>query len=153
MKRAALLLLALWAAPTTSALADECDVMVAKLVSEQGVRFERRTASGYIHLKHPLVESAVIDCSRPVGGPSLSMSFDGAFPSAAFFDLLSQAGAVVMSKPVTIVRQSSQRCHRTALKDSDELAQIRAGGLQIECQSFTRDGGGTIISIFQERKP
>jgi hypothetical protein len=38
--------------------------------------------------------------------------------------------------------------HRSALKDKTELVDIEIPNAKIECQAFTRDGGGVNISIW-----
>jgi hypothetical protein len=43
---------------------------------------------------------------------------------------------------------ASRQCQRPALKDKTELAALDIPNAKIECQVFTRDGGGVNISIW-----
>jgi hypothetical protein len=40
---------------------------------------------------------------------------------------------------------AAHRCHRAALKDTDEQASVALPGATVGCQAFTRDGGGVIV--------
>ena len=137
---------------TTRALAgDACDLMVAKLAADHGVQFERRTEGGLIHLKHPLARSLSIDCSRSYRPVNLFVSWNGAFPTADFYTFVGRIGAVVVGKPAAAIEAGSKRCQRAALKDKDEQSEIRTGGLEFDCQAFTRDGGSSAFTIVPDQ--
>jgi hypothetical protein len=59
-----------------------------------------------------------------------------------------KAGKAVTGVDLKELELASRQCHRSALKDKTELADIEIPNAKIECQAFTRDGGGVNISIW-----
>lgn len=127
--------------------ADACDLMVATLAAEEGVQFERRTEGGTIHLKHPLARSLSIDCGPFARGPNLFATWSGAYPPAEFYTFLGRAAAVVVKKGAGPVVAGAKRCQGEALKSKDGQAEIHTGGLEFDCQAFTRNGGSSSFTI------
>lgn len=139
----------------TTARADQCDVQTAEVVQATGARFDHRSPSGdNVFLKHPLVREFVMNCRDKVGvGPgNVSLSFDGAYPSNNYFDLVATAAAASLHVPAAEVRKMAVLCHKTALTDSEEMAEATSKVAKVECQSFRRDGGGTLISVWPPQK-
>lgn len=87
-----------------------------------------------------------------IGPGHVSLSFDGAYPSPGYFDLLAEAGATSLKVSATEVRRLAIKCHKAALADKDELAEAESKIAHVECQSFRRDGGGTVISVWPPSK-
>jgi hypothetical protein len=49
---------------------------------------------------------------------------------------------------VKTLETASHKCHRAALKDKSELADVDIPNAKIESQAFTRDGGGVNVHIW-----
>jgi hypothetical protein len=46
------------------------------------------------------------------------------------------------------LEQSIRKCHRRALKETGGVTELETPNAKIECQAFTRSGGGVFISIW-----
>jgi hypothetical protein len=57
-------------------------------------------------------------------------------------------GRAVTGDDVKTFEAASHMCHRMALKDKSELADLDIPNARLECQAFTRDGGGVNIHIW-----
>jgi hypothetical protein len=62
--------------------------------------------------------------------------------------LLATAGKAVTGVDVRTLESAAHKCHRAALKDKSELADLDIPNAKVECQAFTRDGGGVDIGIW-----
>jgi len=144
-------LLMLSAAP---AAADPCDVQTAEIVQATSAKFDHRSPSGdNVFLNHPLVSGFVMACrDRSSFGPgNVSLTFDGAYPPPSYFELVAKAAASSLRFPQTETRRLASQCHKAALASSEEMAEATEGTIHVECQSFRRDGGGTIITVWPPR--
>jgi hypothetical protein len=70
------------------------------------------------------------------------------FPPNEWFGLLAKAGKAVTGVDLKKLESASRQCHSSALKDKTEQVDIEMPNAKIECQTFTRDGGGVNISIW-----
>lgn len=134
-----------------AALADPCDVQTAEMVEATGATFVRRSPSGdNVFLRHPLAESFTMSCRDRIGiGPGhISLNVETAYPPNDFFDLIGKAAASSLKVPAAEAGRLAMRCYKAALADKDELSQANSNAIHVECQSFRRDGGGTIISVW-----
>ncbi|MCK1493482.1 hypothetical protein IVB14_24415 [Bradyrhizobium sp. 180] len=78
----------------------------------------------------------------------ISLNWDASgFPSNDWFALAATAGNAVTGADRTKLEAAAHRCHRAALKDRSELASIYLDDATIECQAFTRDGGGVTVDF------
>lgn len=135
----------------TAALADPCDVQTAEMVEATGATFVRRSPSGdNVFLRHPLAESFMLSCRDRIGvGPGhISLNVETAYPPNDFFDLIGKAASSSLKVPAAEAGRLAMRCHKTAPADRDELSQADSKAIHVECQSFRRDGGGTIVSVW-----
>lgn len=149
--RHALILAALCVSLPCAALADPCDVQTAEMVEATGAAFVRRSPSGEnVVLRHPLAESFSMSCRDRIGvGPGhISLNVETAYPSNDFFDLIGKAAASSLRVPAAEAKRLAMRCHKAALSDRDELSEVDSKAIHVECQSFRRDGGGTIVSVW-----
>lgn len=98
-------------------------------------------------LRHPLNKEMVLSCMthRLTG---ISLNWDAAFPSAAWFALAVKAGSAVTGEAPEKLEAAIRKCHRDALKDRLESSELELANAKIECQAFVRDRGGTSISIW-----
>ena len=124
----------------------ECKGIIARLIEATNASFDHYSPSGdNVFLKGP---DMVLSCtSHRLTGISLTWDASG-FPSNAWFALLAKAGKAVTSVDLKRLESASRQCHRSTLKDKTELADIEIPNAKIECQAFTRDGGGVNISIW-----
>jgi hypothetical protein len=90
-----------------------------------------------VFLKNP---DMVLSCtSHRLTGISLTWDASG-FPPNTWFRLVASAGKAVTGLDVNKLESASHLCHRAALKDTSELAELDVPNAKIECQAFTRDG-------------
>jgi hypothetical protein len=124
----------------------ECKGITARLIEATGASFDHYSPSGdNVFLKHPDI---LLSCtSHRLTGISLAWNASG-FPPNTWFALLAKAGNAVTDVDLKKLESVSRQCHRSALKDKTELADIDIPNAKIECQAFTRDGGGVVIGIW-----
>lgn len=140
-------LVALLTGPTT---ADECDALAAEVIARTGAAFDRRSDLAHmVHLKHPNASALSVQCASGAYGAGVGSSWDGAYPPRSFYDLIARAGAAVTKAPAEDIRQGAMKCQQAALKSDDELAEMTFKGIRFECQAFSRDGGGTTITLYK----
>jgi hypothetical protein len=130
----------------TGAHSVECKEITARLVEATGAALDGYSPSGNnVFFKKP---GMLLICqSHRYTGVSLNWDESG-FPPNAWFRLLARAGKAVTGVDVETLEAESHKCHRAALKDESELADIDIPNAKIECQAFTRDGGGVVIHIW-----
>jgi hypothetical protein len=125
----------------------ECKVITTRLIEATDAEFDRFSPLGdNVFLKSGLTGQIVLMCGthRMTG---VSLSWETAYPSNSWFDIAARAGTAVTGakKLEPLIR----KCHRTALASKSELAELDAPNVaKIECQAFTRDGGGVTMSIW-----
>jgi hypothetical protein len=124
----------------------ECKGIIARLIEATSASFDHYSPSGdNVFLKSPNI---VLSCtSHRLTGISMTWDPSG-FPPNSWFALLAKAGKSVTGVDVKKLESASRQCHRSALKDKTELADLDIPNAKIECQAFTRDGGGVNISIW-----
>jgi hypothetical protein len=136
-----------FAAPIERAVdSAECKGIFARLLEATNASFDHYSPSGdIVFLRNPKI---VLSCkSHRFTGISLIWDASG-FPPNTWFGLLVKAGKAVTGVDLKELESASRQCHRSALKDKTELADIEIPNAKIECQAFTRDGGGVNISIW-----
>jgi hypothetical protein len=146
------LAVAVIAAPANAAQSEraadsaECKGIIARLIEATNASFDHYSPSGEnVFLKRP---DMVLSCtSHRLTGISLTWDASG-FPPNAWFALLAKAGKAVTGVELKKLESAFRQCRRSALKDKSELADLDIPNAKIECQAFTRDGGGVNISIW-----
>lgn len=139
-------------ADTLDGARSRCASAVAKLTAgTPSLLVERVTESAYVyhHLRHPAAQGLNVSCSVLNQPPDLTLQWAGASPSAPFWELVARAGATITGAKPATVRRGAVDCHQRALKDSTELASTLTDGIRYECQAYTRDGGGTSITLYR----
>jgi hypothetical protein len=124
----------------------ECKDITARLVELIRTNFDHYSPSGDdVFFKNPDMH---LSCtSHRLTGVSLNWD-SGGFPPNAWFALLATAGKAVTGLDAKILEAASRKCHRAALKDKSELADLDIPNAKIECQ-VTRNGGGVDIGIWR----
>jgi hypothetical protein len=124
----------------------ECKGIIARLLEATYASFDRYSPSGEnVFFRSP---KSVLTCTshRHTG---ISLTWDaGGVPPNEWFGLLAKTGKAVTGADLKKLQSASRQCHSSALKDKTELADIEIPNAKIECQAFTRDGGGVNISIW-----
>lgn len=131
------------------ASAGQCDSILSALQKERHLEKIKQTESKQTteYRDGPNIE---LSLSCAMSSPNIAITWDGPSPDQAFYDLVGRAGSLVSTRPAADVMKASKQCRKEALKDDSEIATVEYKGLAIECQAFTRDGGGTVITVFAE---
>ena len=134
------------AAADNGAQSAECKEITARLIELTGMTFDHYSPSGdNVFFKKPDMHLSCM--SHRITGVSLNWD-DSGFPPNAWFKLLALAGKAVTGVDVRTLEASSHKCHQAALKEKSELADVDIPNAKIDCQAFTRDGGGVDIGIW-----
>jgi hypothetical protein len=124
----------------------ECKEITARLLESTGTTFDHYSPSGdNVFFKKPDMHLSCM--SHRITGVSLNWD-DSGFPPNAWLKLLALAGKAVSGVDVRTLEAASHKCHRATLKEKSELADLDTPNAKIECQAFTRDGGGVDIGIW-----
>ena len=128
--------------------ADECLSIGATLIAKTGsLSVVRFTSAPGIIFNHPSADEIDLICMMK--SPSLTLSVETAKPDADFFNLVGGMGEIVTTIPAVTVEMLGRQCHVGALASDDELNHVTDDNIEIECQSFERDGGATTIEIYR----
>lgn len=128
-----------------SAEAPECKEITARIIEQTNTHFDHFSRSGgSVFFKRP---DMVLICD-PKFVTYVSLNWDASgFPPNDWFALAATAGNAVTGADRTKLEAAAHRCHRAALKDKSELARIELPEAAIDCQAFTRDGGGAVVDV------
>jgi hypothetical protein len=125
-----------------------CKTITTKIVSTTNARFEQFSELGTrVLFEHPSARDLSLSCTSPekIG---VYVRWDAAEPPAAFFDLATKAGVATTGELMSTLGMAIRNCHRTALQGRTEFAATETPMSKIECQAFTREGGGTSVSVW-----
>ncbi|MCK1758740.1 hypothetical protein IVA78_27110 [Bradyrhizobium sp. 137] len=128
-----------------SAETPECKEITARIIERTNTHFDHFSPSGgSVFFKRP---DMVLICD-PKFVTYVSLNWDASgFPPNEWFTLAATAGNAVTGIDPTTLEAAAHRCHRAALKDKNELASVYLHVATVECQAFTRDGGGLVITF------
>jgi hypothetical protein len=128
----------------------ECREIISRLTRETGAQFDHFSPSrNNVFLKQP---NMVLFCAaRALTGVSLAWDVSG-FPPNEWFNLAAKAGNAVTNVAIKNLETATHKCHRLALKDRSELAELEIPNAKVDCQAFTRDGGGVVLTIWINAK-
>jgi hypothetical protein len=128
-----------------SAETPQCKEITARLIELTNTHFDHFSPSrGSVFFKNP---DMVLICD-PKFVTYVAFNWDeSGFPPNKWFGLLAMAGSAVTGTDPKRLEAGAHRCHRAALKEASELSQLELKDAVIECQAFTRDGGGVTIDI------
>lgn len=131
-----------------SAETPECKEITARIIERTNTHFDHFSPSrGSVFFKRP---DMVLICD-PKFVTYVSLNWDASgFPPNDWFALAATAGSAVTGVDRTKLETAAHRCHRAALKDESELARIEFRDAAVDCQAFTRDGGGVNIDIAKQ---
>ncbi|MDA9506132.1 hypothetical protein XI09_16120 [Bradyrhizobium sp. CCBAU 11386] len=128
-----------------SAETPECKEIIARIIERTNTHFDHFSPSGgSVFFKHP---DMVLVCD-PKFVTYVSLNWDASgFPPNDWFGLAAAAGNAVTGADPKILEAAARRCHRAALKDTDEQASVALPNATVECQAFTRNGGGVVVDV------
>jgi len=124
----------------------ECKEITARIVQEVGAQFDKYSPSGMaVFFKDP---GMTLSCtSHRLTG--ISTSWDrNAFPNNWWFTIVAKAGHAVTGVDTAVLDQALRKCRQDAINEATEMADIDVVNARIECQAFTRDGGGVFMSVW-----
>jgi hypothetical protein len=126
----------------------DCRTVTEKIVGATSARFEQFSELGTrVLFAHPSARDLSLSCtSREKIG--VFVRWDAAEPPAAFFDLATKAGVATTGELMSTLGMAIRNCHRAALQGRTEFAATETPMSKIECQAFTRQGGGTSVSVW-----
>ena len=125
-----------------------CTTITSKILSATNARFEQFSELGTrVLFEHPSGRDLSLLCTSPekIG---VYVRWDAAEPPASFFDLAAKAGVAATGELISTLGMAIRNCHRAALQGRTEFAATETPMAKIECQAFTREGGGTSVSIW-----
>lgn len=127
----------------------ECKEITARIIQATNAEFDHFSPSGdNVFLNLPGSDSTVLSCSsHRLTGIAVNWDKSG-YPPNAWFSLAAKAGQAVTGANLKKLDAAIHKCHRNALKDTSELADLEIPNAKIECQAFTRDGGGVSMNIW-----
>jgi hypothetical protein len=126
----------------------DCRTITQKIVGATSARFEQFSELGTrVLFAHPSARDLSLSCTSPekIG---VFVRSDAAEPPAAFFDLATKAGVATTGELMSTLGMAIRNCHRAALQGRTEFAATETPMSKIECQAFTREGGGTSVSVW-----
>ncbi len=133
---------------TTSAHADRCDDLAAQLANQIGGLTVGKVAANTIALSHPAVRSMHLGCRSRTVSNQIDASTEGKTPSAAFYDAIAGASALVFTIPKKDALNGITRCvKRIGLLRGHDI-KTRYRRLNIHC---TRVKTITTITISRDR--
>jgi hypothetical protein len=132
----------------------ECKKLRDRVIEATGAEFRLVSPSGKrVFFEHGLAGEISISCAVPAL-PSLPAVFigweKGAIPPKAWVTLAAMGGQIVTDEPAATLQDGIKKCYQDALKNKSELSSVELPESKIECQAFTRNGGGVSLSIFAD---
>ncbi|WP_128931891.1 hypothetical protein [Bradyrhizobium zhanjiangense] len=123
----------------------ECKEITARIIERTNTHFDHFSPSGgSVFFKRP---DMVLICD-PKFVTYISLSWDASsFPSNQWFVLAAAAGSAVTGVDRKELEAAARRCHRVALKETDEQAGIVLPKATVGCQAFAKNGGGVVVDI------
>jgi len=118
----------------------ECREITARLIEATNARFDHYSPSGdNVFLKHPDI---LLSCTNHrLTGISVTWNASG-FPPNTWFAMLAKAGKAVTGVDLKKLESASRQCHRSALKDKTELAELDIPSAKIDVKLLRETGWG-----------
>jgi hypothetical protein len=133
---------------TSPARADRCDDLAAQLANQIGGLTVGKAAANTVALSHPSVRSMHLGCRSRTVTNQIDASTEGKTPSAAFYDVIAGAAALVFTIPKKDTLNGITRCVKRIglLRGYDIKTRYRR--LNIHC---TRGKAVTTVTISRNR--
>jgi hypothetical protein len=136
------------------ALADgpdgNCYTMMQRFVAA-GLQFKRTSTTeslgDMLFFDDPLQSQVTLACGKL--GMDVNLGWDrGANPSELWYGLAATLGSLTTGANEKTIEVALRRCIRQALEDKSELSDVETPKIRVDCQAFTRDGGGVSVDIY-----
>jgi hypothetical protein len=133
-----------------SVVASACLAAAQKLAAHENAIVGRQTNS-VVFIQHPAAAEMSFGCAHYGLKPDVYIAWDGhARPPVATGALIVSAGEFLAGATLEEMKQELAKCVTQALSpDAGELADREFRGVRIECQAFTRDGGGGSVTVYR----
>jgi hypothetical protein len=140
---------------SSRAQADECDGVIAELAATiKGVEVGDRVSTSpgnfdTVALRNVAADEIKLTCPLPGAHTQHQIDFTWhtAYPPPAYFDFLSDAGAIVTARPSGAIKRGALACQKQALTTDVENSELDFAGVHVKCHVSTRNGGGVAINI------
>jgi hypothetical protein len=81
---------------------------------------------------------------------SVSTNWDGSTPPSEFWVAIGLGGAKATGDNASFVTDAAKKCVNAAISHpEEEMEEANNGKTRVECQAFTRDGGGYSVNILR----
>lgn len=128
--------------PTYAAPA--CDALAETFGANLGATIERKSeVLGNVFLRHPAATEFVINCG-PGDKIGVTVAWDGS-PTADYLRLAAVAASLMVGAHDRDIGARIASCLRAARNSKTEMSETHSDHMAIDCQSFTRDGGGNVV--------
>jgi hypothetical protein len=130
------------------ARADRCDELASQLKSAIDGLKVGNTAAGAIFLSHPQAKRVRLVCASRSVSNEFFAAAEGRKPTAAFFDLVAGASAIIFTIPKSDTLRGARRCvGRLGFLRGDDI-RTRFRRLDIHC---TRSKTETTVTVSREK--
>ncbi len=142
MRNLHILLVLLMAAPASAAPA--CDAIAQRFVTQLGATIERKSeVLGNVFLRHPAATEFIVNCG-PGDKIGVTVAWDGS-PTGDYLRLATVSGRLLTESNDNNLAAKIALCLKGARKSKNEMSETHSYHVAIDCQSFTRDGGGNVV--------
>ena len=122
------------------------------VVVTPGLQLDKRVLAervDIVYLKHPQAKALSVFCpAPPMMSPALSSDWLQGLPPPSYFQLIGKLGSMLTGASVDVISAGAIECQKRALANKEaEDGVLEANGIRIECQVFTRAGGGTALIL------
>ena len=125
-----------------------CKDAIGTIVRRTNASVDHASPSGdNMLLRHPMAKDIVLSCASYRQDMMISLSWGGAFPPQLFYTLVAETGSILFKDPGSVVEKAAIRCQTRALKTADGIAETSTAHASLYCSTFTRDTGGTLITV------
>jgi hypothetical protein len=130
--------------------ATRCLAEAQKIAAHESATIGRQTRSA-VFIHHPAAAEMSFGCAEYSLKPDLYIAWDRQpRPPAATVKLIASAGEFLTGATSEEMKQELAKCVAAALSpNSGELADRQFRGVKMECQAFTRDGGGGSVTVYR----
>jgi hypothetical protein len=150
--RYSVLALISFGAISSSALAGDCDVVMAQLLTGvpelKFIRTSHMAGAPNFDLaffKHPQASQIALSCGP--SQPSLSIDWRGGSPPSGYFELIGLLGSIVTGVPVAAITAGATECQKRASSAAYGMSGYQLAGVRFECAVFTHEGGGLTMTV------
>lgn len=126
---------------------DQCETLAKQIAEKIGATIENRSSrDGEILLKVKNASELKIICSLAnQKQSSIFITSNSAYPQAAFYKLLAEAGHVLTGLSLRRLNKGAHNCHRASAGDSNGRSNKGVRGLNFECHTSEKNDLSTFV--------